>query len=336
MSRHPRKIDRVAAERLLRGEPAYLRHPDDLLAVLLATAAAPAHVGELAGEEAAVAAFRQARAAATGCATRLGDEVSIPQEQPWEPVPVRKWIRHPVRLAFVALTATTAGGVALAAGSVPWSRQPSDQRPATASPSPSQLARPGSGQGLGTANATPHPSLVGLCRAYKAGAGTAPGRALDSPAFGSLIGAAGGKDKVPAYCADVLANEARRAKRSRPTGHATSPGRPGEAGQSGHNGPTGRPPAGRSTVLPTKAIPQRTKTPGTHLLSAQIAGGRPAPPPWSPPAGYTGLMPWPPASGRSAPVPTTRRISRPARDSACRLGRTTRTSRRGPGFQGFT
>lgn len=282
MSRYPRKIDRVAAERLLRGEPADPRHPDDLLAVLLATAAAPAQVGELAGEEAAVAAFRRARAAAVGCAARPGDVVSTAAEQPWEPSPLRRLVRHPARLALVALTATTAGGVALAAASVPWSEQPSEQRPASTpspSPSPSQLPGPSSGQGQGGAGgagaATPRSSLVGLCRAYKAGAGTAPGKALDNPAFAALIAAAGGRDKVPAYCADVLAAEAKRAKKPKPSGQATTPGQPGqpdETGRAGQSGPTGKPTSARPTVLPTptvdpygKTIPQHTRTPGTRL-----------------------------------------------------------------------
>lgn len=279
MSRYPRRIDRAAAERLLRGEPADPRHPDDLLAVLLATAAAPAHAGELAGEEAAVAAFRQARPVAAECATLLRDEVPAAADQPWEAAPVRRWTRHPVRLALVALTATTAGGAALAAGSIPWSQQPSDQRPATASSSPSQAPGPGEGSGQGQGQgqggggaATHHRSLVGLCRAYQAGAGTAPGKALDNPAFGSLIEAAGGKDKVPAYCSDVLAAEAKRVKKPKPSGQATTHGEPGKTGQSGQYGPTDRPTVGPSTGPPTptvqppgKTIPQRTRTPRTRL-----------------------------------------------------------------------
>jgi hypothetical protein len=275
MSRYPRKIDRAAAERLLRGEPADPRHPDDLLAVLLATAAAPAHAGELAGEEAAVVAFRQARTAVAGLAARPGDEGSSVAVRPWDPAPVRGWIRHPMRLALVALTATTAGGVALANGSVPWSQQPADQRPPTGSATTSQPAGSGSGQGQGGAGtATPHPSFVGLCRAYKAGAGDAPGKTLDNPAFTSLIKAAGGKDKVAAYCADVLTAETKRAKDPTPSGQPTKPDHPGEADQSGRPTPTTRP-TGRPTVLPTptvqpppgKSTPSKTKASQTRLLS---------------------------------------------------------------------
>jgi hypothetical protein len=297
MSNYPRKIDRAAAERLLRGEPADPRQQDDLLAVLLATAVAPARASELAGEEAAVAAFRQARAAARGGVASLGladrshsavGEVSTLTDLPGKTGPEktgpkkrepgRGWIRHPVWLALAALTATTAGGVALAASSGPWSRQPADQRPATATPTPAPPAAPGSGQGQsGTAGATPHPSLVGLCRAYSAGAGSASGKALDNPAFTSLLRAAGGKDKVPAFCADVLAAEARKAgkaKKSAPSGHAKSPDQSGATDQSGQSGQTNGTER-RSTVLPTpsvrpddRATPQHTRSQGTHLLSA--------------------------------------------------------------------
>jgi hypothetical protein len=280
MSKYPRKIDRATAELLLRGEPADPRHPYDLLAVLLATAAAPAHAGELAGEEAAVAAFRQSRAAVAGLASRPGDEASIVAERSWRTAaPLRGWTRHPMRLAIVALAATTAGGVALANGSIPWSQQPADRRPATGSTTPSELAGPGSGQGQGqggAGTATPHPSLAGLCRAYETGAGDAPGKALDNPAFTSLIKAAGGKDKVAAYCADVLAAEAKRAKKSTPSGQATTPDHLGETRRPGlpAPAPTGRA-TGRPTVLPSptvpppsKSIPSRIKAPQTRLLSA--------------------------------------------------------------------
>ena len=281
MSNSPRKIDRVAAKRLLRGEPADPRHPDALLAVLLATAAAPAHAGELAGEEAAVAAFHAARAAGAGFAARPGAEVSIVAKRSWGTASVRGWTRHPLRLTLVALTATTAGGIALASGSVPWSRQPAVQRPVTGSPPPSQLAGPGSGQvsgpgGAGTA--TPHPSLAGLCRAYKSGAGkapAAPGKVLDNPAFTSLIEAAGGKDKVAAYCADVPAAAPKRAKKPTSPGRAITPDGPGDAGQISRPTPTIKPtptirPAEPPAVLPTPPVRQPTESISSHTRSPQI------------------------------------------------------------------
>jgi hypothetical protein len=46
-----------------------------------------------------------------------------------------------------------------------------------------------------------------LCRAYSAGQKATHGKALESSAFSALIKAAGGKDKVAAYCARTVANE---------------------------------------------------------------------------------------------------------------------------------
>jgi hypothetical protein len=132
----------------------------------------------------------------------------------------------------VALAATMTGGVALAAGSVSWSQDPADHRPVSASATPSGPAG-GSNASRGPSGspaATPHPSAVGLCRAYTAGAGSAPGKALENPAFTSLIKAAGGKDKVPGYCAAVLAADSKRAKRAQRSNQPNSSGK----GKAGH------------------------------------------------------------------------------------------------------
>jgi hypothetical protein len=55
------------------------------------------------------------------------------------------------------------------------------------------------------ANGQPSPSHAGLCQAYRSKVGEHPGKALQSPAFTSLIKAAGGNDNVAGYCARVLA-----------------------------------------------------------------------------------------------------------------------------------
>jgi hypothetical protein len=63
---------------------------------------------------------------------------------------------------------------------------------------------------------------------------TTPARALDNPAFTHLITVAGDKDKVAAYCADLLKTRARK-----PPTH-----------------PTGKPPThptGKATTHPTGA-----------------------------------------------------------------------------------
>jgi hypothetical protein len=65
--------------------------------------------------------------------------------------------------------------------------------------------------------ATPSPSLVGLCRAYGAGVASANGKALDNPAFTVLITAAGGKDGVSAFCTTLLATAPGGKPTARPT-----------------------------------------------------------------------------------------------------------------------
>jgi hypothetical protein len=216
MSTHrSHRIGRFTAERLLRGETA----GPDQLAKLLAAAAAPAERGELAGEEAAVAAFREAHL--------------VPALQPRKRSMIKTALLKFVTLkvAAAALSATAVGGVALAAGTghlpeplggpAPSVRPTAthdtgkaptagDKHPsASPSPSPSSSSSPSS---------SPSPSLVGLCRAYQAGAGDNPGKALDNPAFTHLITVAGGKDKVAAYCADRLETRAGKAPASHPTG----------------------------------------------------------------------------------------------------------------------
>jgi hypothetical protein len=111
----------------------------------------------------------------------------------------------------MAVAATTMGGVALAAGTATGSGKSADRRPTTASTTASiatsrtdGIAPPSPAAG---GSAAPRPSTAGLCRAYTAGAGTSNGKTLDNSAFASLIKAAGGRDKVPAFCASVLATK---------------------------------------------------------------------------------------------------------------------------------
>jgi hypothetical protein len=144
-----------------------------------------------------------------------------------------------VKAAVVAAVVVGTGGVALAAstGAIP---NPLSNHPAPAASAseshpgaPDASARPG--------NADPSPSLVGLCHAYMAGAGSEHGKALESPAFQALLTAAGGKDKVDAFCTGILAS----AKSDQPTDHST--GQPTDH-------PTGRPtdyPTGQPSTHPS-------------------------------------------------------------------------------------
>ncbi|GAA4595902.1 hypothetical protein GCM10023194_66620 [Planotetraspora phitsanulokensis] len=239
--RSPR-IDRLTAERLLRGETA----GPDQLAELLAAAAAPR--GELSGEEAAVAAFREAHL------------VPALQQRKQSMIKTALLKFVTLKVAAAALSATAVGGVALATGTghlpeslggpVPSARPTAthdigkahvagdDPTNVFPSPSPSLSRSP-------SASRSPSPSLVGLCRAYQAGAGDNPGKALENPAFTHLITVAGGRDKVAAYCADRLKTRG-KAPASRPTGgpkdhpngkpedHPSGPPKPDKTGGPSH------------------------------------------------------------------------------------------------------
>jgi len=88
------------------------------------------------------------------------------------------------------------------------------------------------GEGPGGANGSPSPSLVGLCHAVDAGNKDDHGKALENPAFTALITAAGGKEKVDAFCATLLASAS-----AAPKEHPSHP-----ANNSGDHG-TGKPSA---------------------------------------------------------------------------------------------
>jgi hypothetical protein len=133
MSIQRRRTDRAAAERLLRGTPTAPATGPEPLASLLAAAAAPGRPDELAGEHAAVVAFRMAH--------------RPPATQPRS----RSMIRTAVGKVLTAkaaavLAATTIGGVAVAAstGNLPTqhggspSPNSSHSAAATSHPTPTQ------------------------------------------------------------------------------------------------------------------------------------------------------------------------------------------------------
>lgn len=206
-------IDAERAERLLSGVAA----PDDRLARLLVAAAAPAQPGELAGEEAAMMAFRATvRPVATPAAAV-------------RPRPRR--VLQLISVPVAALAAVVVAGVAVAAGtgvignpldvggpttsrveptgstvtttpssggwSAPAPGAGATQASPTATPSAAHSAEPGPNPA-----ASPDPSMHGLCVAYQ----HIPDRerALQTPAFAALVVAAGGVDLVDAYCQTLI------------------------------------------------------------------------------------------------------------------------------------
>jgi hypothetical protein len=241
MSTHrDRGIDRITAERLLRGDTGGASVGPDALADLLAAAAAPGRPDELAGESAALTAFRQARP----------DLVGQPRRGSMIKVVLAKALT--AKIAMVAAAAVAVGGgtaVAAATGHLPASlgggSSPTQPTPSHAPATDQNSPAGNEGQ---QANATPSPSMFGLCQAYSAGAANDHGRALDNPAFSVLITNAGGEDQVADYCATVLANPPGNAPSTHPTGES------GEHGQSATH-PTGQPtshPAPEPTERPTE------------------------------------------------------------------------------------
>lgn len=123
-----------------------------------------------------------------------------------------------VKAAAIAAVVVGTGGVALAAstGALPNPLHGHHPVPA-ASADPSHLGgRPTASGHPG--NADPSPSLVGLCHAYTAGAGSDHGKALDSPAFKALLTAAGGKTNVDGFCTNLLTTASAHPDET-PTGH---------------------------------------------------------------------------------------------------------------------
>jgi hypothetical protein len=223
MSTHrPHRIDRETAEQLLSGVPADRSAATDPLARLLAAAAAPPTARELAGEDAALAAFLDARrlpAAAAGGTLLQAARGRL----------------FTLKVAALAAATTAAlGGVAIAAGTGSLPGQGSgkasgvtssatgspDGRTDVGRPAHTPAATPTVPGSLG--GAAPSPSLVGLCQAYEARPAASRSKALEAPAFGALVAAAGGADRVPAYCVAVLAAHAEAGKSDKP-GHGTKP-----------------------------------------------------------------------------------------------------------------
>ncbi len=169
-----------------------------------------------------------------------------------------------VKLAAAAAAATAAtGGVALAAATnnLPDAAQ-SAAHDVFNAPSPDSKAsqvtdtagKPDA-KSTHAPKGTPSPSLRGLCNAYQAGATSNDGKAKDNPAFKALFTAAGGADKVAAYCTNLVG-----APSTHPSGKPTS-------------APTGAPeshPSGKPTALPTAEHPSSEPTsapsgpPSTH------------------------------------------------------------------------
>ncbi len=193
-------MERGVVESLL-GEACSTAERDALMR-LVAAAAGPAHPGELAGEDAAVAAFQRPGPASLHRPTRRAL--------------LTRLLTVKVTAAFAA---TALGGVAVAAatGNLPEipgtsgfgarPNAPTSPAPPTAGEWPGGPAVP-----AGPRSISPSSALVDLCRALVADVDGKPPKdrekakqqALDSPDFASLVTAAGGKGKTMPYCVRLL------------------------------------------------------------------------------------------------------------------------------------
>ncbi|MEU2712953.1 hypothetical protein [Streptomyces sp. NPDC007205] len=198
-------------------------------------------------EQRALAAFR---AAAHGAGThrahtRRRDDWRRPEE---------RRVRRPVRLTFgVVFASLTLGGVAVAAiGSSGSSTDGAGSGRGAAHPSAVAPARPGgaassaSSGGHGpTDRPSPAQDTEAHCRAYKQV--EKRGKALEARAWQRLVAAAGGEDKVAAYCSDQLKRAT--AVPGGPAGTGKHGKGAAEAGSStaGNTGASGNGASGKST-----------------------------------------------------------------------------------------
>jgi hypothetical protein len=252
MSRHrARRVDRRTAEQLLVGARPADAEP---LAALLRAAAAPVHPTELAGEQAALAAFQAAAAL-------------DPAPEPRRPSTLRSVLAKLLTVkAVLVLAAVGTTGVVLAASNgavpVPWTSEPAEPPAVTRTTSapastrtPEARTSPNSPP-AGT-QSTPAPSLSGLCQAYLAQMDQNPGSdPAGNPAFTALVTAAGGAENVPEFCADLAAEQPHGRPSDLPTPtDSTDP--PGNADD----------PPGSRPATP----PGRTQTPGSPAPGAAAA-----------------------------------------------------------------
>ncbi|WP_406198161.1 MULTISPECIES: hypothetical protein [unclassified Streptomyces] len=177
---------------------------DAELEALLSAAVLRGHRVDTEGEQRAVAAFRAARAAGAHRArTRRRDD--------WRPCERRRLALSVKTTLSLFVASLTLGGVAVAAiGSSGSSEAPGEDR---ARPTPAAGASDGPAAAHrsaapGVASAKPaHPTTAqdteAECRAYDQV--EERGNALDSTAWQRLVVAAGGADRVAAYCVEQLA-----------------------------------------------------------------------------------------------------------------------------------
>jgi hypothetical protein len=261
----PLALDEETVERLLAGDLSPSQAPPGYaqVAALLAATTAEPTPEELAGQWRALAELR---------AVTRPRRAGLHSRRAARP-PRRRW----AGLAAVALVgALVTGGAAMAAGGLPAPLRDvarsivgagdgagpvaptqSGQQPAAVGPSHTSTG-PTAGsedrQPAGSADRGSDPTATGpstgpdpegLCQAFLAGKGTEEGKKLDATAFQDLAKLAGGVEKIPAYCQQVL-----------PSGreeHLQPPGSGQGQGQGGPSTSTGAGDQGRGKPSATRS-----------------------------------------------------------------------------------
>jgi hypothetical protein len=200
MNEDRRDLDSETAEQLLDGALPTRAAGTERLAALLAAAGGPPRPYEYAREEEAVMAFRAL------------------------PAPARRpsW-RKLLTFKVLAITATvTVGGLAFASttGIIPG---PFNDNPGVSPTNDPTWNSPERSHSSTGGSPTPEATsataaLSGLCTSYLAKDAEARRRTLDTPPYADLVTAAGGVDKVDAYCAALPEKEKEdKSKEPRPT-----------------------------------------------------------------------------------------------------------------------
>jgi hypothetical protein len=241
----PPTLDHDTADRLLAGRLDPADAPPELAAVamVVSAATAPATPEELAGEPAAVARFA-AMARSRSRSRAATRRASAP----------RRILT--IRLAVAVLAAALSiGGVAAATGVFPGpAKPPAGHGPGSTGSggTPTTTAAPGRtgtattqvdrsrGGGTATGPDASGPAREGLCRAWQAGEGAGNGKREDSTAFQALAAAAGGVDRIDAYCKATTPEHPKDKEKEK--GSGGSPGNGGSPGHGSGNGQGGPPP----------------------------------------------------------------------------------------------
>jgi hypothetical protein len=254
----PLALDEDTVEQLLTGllSPGQAPAGYAEVAQLLAAAAAAPTPEELAGQRAALAELRAVVRARPAAAMASGPAT-----------PRRRRRRTGLAVVVVVGALVTGGAAGAATGHLPGpvgeaarnilgaggSEAPSastegDQPPVPVMRPPGPGggqpgSRPDDGPGGGGAGSAAGPNLEGLCQAFLSGIGGEQGGKLDATAFEALARAAGGQDKVPAYCAALQPgnqkpNEPKEPRQPEPAdsggqGQGRPPAATGSGGQGG-------------------------------------------------------------------------------------------------------